>query len=179
MEQVEENIQYFRIILLALLVVAIIGPWGYEQIHVPAEYPCSAPFVRLEGDFCGTPQLGITMVFWFVAGFPRVVWEFLAGGINLANLVPSLFPLSFVLLFIFPVLTTFFLLLKGDSRRMRLLHALALVLAAGVLGVWVSLMSGPGNRILWGGQLYIGVIVLLLVLEVLAFAHGRRFSSEI
>ena len=43
--------------LLSLL-VAIMGPWTFDLIHVPSEYPCSAPFIRLEGDFCGTPMSG-------------------------------------------------------------------------------------------------------------------------
>ena len=42
-------------ILLALLLVAGMGPWGFDLINVPAQFECSAPFIRLKGDFCGEP----------------------------------------------------------------------------------------------------------------------------
>jgi hypothetical protein len=47
--------QYTRITFMALLLVALSGTWAYDLIHVPAQYDCSLPNVRLRGDFCGIP----------------------------------------------------------------------------------------------------------------------------
>ena len=58
MSWIVEHKRLWGIAILALLLLAILGPWAYDQINVPAEYPCSAPFIRLEGDFCGVPYSG-------------------------------------------------------------------------------------------------------------------------
>jgi hypothetical protein len=166
---IEENIQYFRIILLALLVVAIIGPWTYDLIHVPAEYPCSAPFVRLEGDFCGAPALAITSVFGVVAGMPLIAWEFLTGGMGLASLTSMVFPLTLIFLLVLPFLTTLLLFRNQDSRSRRLFHIVGLTLVAG-LGWFILTTGGSGiRRFLWGMWLYYGLVTLALILELLAF----------
>lgn len=55
---INENKTIWRMIILFLLLIAFIGPWTYEQIHVPAQYECTPPNFRLEGDFCGTPLSG-------------------------------------------------------------------------------------------------------------------------
>ncbi len=47
-----------RLAILALLIISLLGPWMFDLINVPAEYPCDEPFVRLEGDFCGYPLSG-------------------------------------------------------------------------------------------------------------------------
>ncbi len=52
----------WRITQLALLSIALAGPWVYEKIHVPAAYPCSPPSIRLEGDFCGLPMSGFAIL---------------------------------------------------------------------------------------------------------------------
>src|SRR3990172_8658466 len=143
MEQVEENIQYFRIILLALLVVAIIGPWTYDLIHVPAEYPCQPPFVRLEGDFCGEPALAITSIIGVVAGIPILAREFLTEGMSLASLASMVFPFTMVFLLLLPFLTAFLLLTKQDSRRRWLFHIVGLTLVAG-LGWFLLTNAGLG-----------------------------------
>jgi hypothetical protein len=170
---INENIGIFRAVFLALLVVAFIGPWSYDQINVPAEYPCSAPFVRLEGDFCGMPVLGITVLSQFVFGYLQVVPMLLTGEIDLGSLVPELIPISIILLIVLPVLTSLFLLLRSGSRVLRRLHAFALLFAAG-LGVLAFTATGSGQQILWGGQLYFGMAALMLVLELSAFWVGNR-----
>jgi hypothetical protein len=48
---IDKHKKYWRAALLVLLLAAFIGPWAFDPINVPAEYPCSAPFVRLGGDF--------------------------------------------------------------------------------------------------------------------------------
>lgn len=55
MAWIEQNKVFWRIIVLYLPMIAFIGPWSYESIHVPAQYDCSGPSFRLEGDYCCTP----------------------------------------------------------------------------------------------------------------------------
>ena len=52
--------------MLALLVGAMLGPWIFDLINVPAQYPCD---FRLVGDFCGVLLSG----FWsFLRSFSSV-----------------------------------------------------------------------------------------------------------
>ena len=46
-------IRFWRVIILAMLMVSFVGPWFFDVIMVPAEYECNLPFVRLDDDFCG------------------------------------------------------------------------------------------------------------------------------
>jgi hypothetical protein len=171
---INENIGIFRAVFLALLVVAFIGPWSYDQISVPPEWPCDATYyVRLEGDLCGMPVLGITVLSQFVFGYLQVVPMLLTGEIDLGSLVPELIPISIILLIVLPVLTSLFLLLRSGSRVLRRLHAFALLFAAG-LGVLAFTATGSGQQILWGGQLYFGMAALMLVLELSSFWVGNR-----
>jgi hypothetical protein len=48
----------WRGLLLLLFFLAMAGPWMFDRIWVPAEYTCSAPFVRLDENFCGSLYLG-------------------------------------------------------------------------------------------------------------------------
>jgi hypothetical protein len=59
MSWINEHKSVGRVAVLMLLLVAMMGPWTFDLINVPAEYPCSAPNIRLDDDFCGTPLPGI------------------------------------------------------------------------------------------------------------------------
>ena len=58
MSFIVENKVQMRIFILALLIIAMLGPWTFDLINVPAQYLCDEPFVRLYGDFCGSPVSG-------------------------------------------------------------------------------------------------------------------------
>ncbi len=68
-----------RVALLILLLVAIAGPWAYDRVNVPAEYPCTAPFVRLEGDFCGSPLSGAWVLFTITGALANIVVGVVTG----------------------------------------------------------------------------------------------------
>ena len=55
--------------ILLLLIISLLGPWTFDQINVPAQYPCTPPIVRLYGDFCGVPLSGIQVFGLYIGGF--------------------------------------------------------------------------------------------------------------
>ena len=55
---INEHKNGWRVALLVVVLVAIMGPWTFDPINVPSEYPCQAPYIRLDDDFCGTPLPG-------------------------------------------------------------------------------------------------------------------------
>lgn len=149
MSWLSEHKRGWRLVILGLLLIAIVGPWTFDLINVPSEYSCSAPFIRLKGDYCGTPLSGM----WIL-----------------------LTPLGALVLFL-PFFSTLLLILSGNRRRQQILHLVVWGLAT-VSSLWWLLLSPaewPLSR-LWGLWLYIGLAPSMLILEVVLAV--RRRSSQ-
>jgi hypothetical protein len=178
MSQIGKNKNIWRLILLALLLAAIIGPWTFDLINVPAEFPCSDPFVRLEGDYCGLPIPGITLAFWIFMEFAVRIGGLFTGATTLADLASLSLIGSLFLLLLLPFFTTLLLFLGRDSGPRQLFHIGALML---VTGPGLVIITTDGLRlhwVLWGMWLYFSLAVLALVLEAFAFAQRRRSSQD-
>ena len=80
MSWINENRNFIRPIILIVFVVTLIGPWMFDQINVPAEYACDKPFIRLEGDFCGSPLSGFQFFSLFTGGFFQMIVEMFKGN---------------------------------------------------------------------------------------------------
>jgi hypothetical protein len=61
-----ERKRIWRVITLAGLLLAILGPWAFDRTLVAAEYPCSRPHIRLKGDFCGLPLSGLWGIWLYI-----------------------------------------------------------------------------------------------------------------
>ena len=90
--------------LIAVFVVSMAGPWVYDRIMVPAQFACSAPFIRLDGDFCGTPMSGFHLITLHLGPF----LEFMlhapsAGGPSAVALLTVVAP---VIALVLPAITT-------------------------------------------------------------------------
>jgi len=183
MSWINEHKRVWRVAILVLLLVAIMGPWSFELINVPSEYPCSAPFIRLEGDFCGTPTLGIQYLVGTIDGVINRGVGLVTGATGFASRGDELFrEFLFMMvvpfLLVLPFFSTLLLLVRGDRRRRLVFNIVAWSLAAGaglLLGVLNVLR--PGWWMLWGIWLYIGLTVSALILEVLTLAAERRSSQ--
>ncbi len=162
---ITQNISIFRAGVLILFIVALLGPWTFDVINVPAEYECSAPFIRLNGDFCGIAMSGFQFFGLWVGGFFFMLFELIAGEFT-GHALEFLIGLS--ILFLIPFFTTLFLLWKKDARRLYKVHriawALALILA---LVAFIPQINDPIIR-LWGIWLYILLAVGAILIEYLA-----------
>ena len=142
MPWINENRNFIRSLILILFVVTLIGPWMFEQINVPAEYACDKPFIRLEGDFCGSPLSG----FQFFSLFILV-------GLSLLLLIPFF--------------TTLLVIWKKDSRRLQTINlsmwSLALILAL----LLFVLQLQDKVFYLWGLWLYIMLAICTLIVEMI------------
>jgi hypothetical protein len=166
----------WRAIVLVFLLVAIIGPWTYDKIYVPSKYTCSAPVVRLEGDYCGMPLAGIRVLSMMVGGIINIVGELV---IKITVLKDRFSEFAFCLLgltLILPCFSTLFLILREESRGGFLFHFAALSLAFGV-SLLVAMIYYPKLFWgLWGIWLYVGVTASTLILEAVMLFGGRRSS---
>jgi hypothetical protein len=174
----------WRVAIITLLLVAIIGPWWYDLIYVPTQYTCSSPFVRLKGDYCGLPMSGI-WIFVMVATRPiELVVGMVTGATSIADSVYAIlkfFMYSLLLLFIvLPFFSTLLLILRGIHIRQQLFHIVVWGLAASVGGLWVinNRSNLHWSGALWGPWLYIGLAVGALILEILMLVLGRRAEVE-
>ncbi|MBV6450740.1 MAG: hypothetical protein MHPDNHAH_01466 [Anaerolineales bacterium] len=129
---------------LLLLVLALLGPWMYDYVSVPAEYTCDKPFIRLDSDFCGIPLSVIQFFNWFAIGF------------------------------LFPFLTTAVLIWKVETHRLRTINLVAWALAflLTLLLFYVQLQDQAFR--LWGLWLYVLVAFGMLAVEFLAFRNSPR-----
>lgn len=168
---INEHKNGWRAAVLIVLAVAVMGPWTFDRIHVPAEYPCS---FRLEGDFCGLPMSGIWLLLWMVYGFVRSSAGLVTGAMGFAESA-RLFLVSLLLfLRVLPFFSTLLLILRGDRRRQQVFNIVAWGLAAGI-GLLIGLFSYPKLFwVLWGIWLYVGLAASALAVELLAIRPNRE-----
>ncbi len=171
-----EHKRVWRAAILMLLLLASIGPWAFDRIVVPAEYACSAPFIRLKGDFCGTPLSGVWILLAVVGEAIRIVGSLVTGTSTFGEV--GRLPLI-VLLVLLPLLSfssTLFLILAGDRPRRYIFHIAVWSLAV-VSTVWLllSVPELPATQI-WGLWLYIGLAPSVLVLESIALAFRKSLN---
>ena len=165
MSWISEYHRVWRVAILVLLLLAFQGPWFFDQINVPSEYPCSAPFIRLKGDFCGSPTGGM-YVLWAVAGelISRVVG--LVTGAKTPTDAGSAFPFILgAIALLLPPVSTVLLIWRGDRQRQLIFHVVVWGLAA--VWSWEFLMSTselPPSQ-LWGLWLYVALVPSVLILE--------------
>jgi hypothetical protein len=173
----------WRVAIFTLLIVAIIGPWWFDQIYVPSKYTCSSPFIRLRDDFCGKPMSGI-WIFVILATRPiELVVEMVNGTTGITDSVYAILKfflyLTLVLLLVLPLFTTWLLILRGDRKRQQIFHigAWGLAVCAGVL-MGINTSGHHWSWALWGPWLYIELAVGALILEMLILVLGRRAEKE-
>ena len=156
-----------RLVILALLVVSLLGPWMYDVIGVPAEYTCDKPFVRLEGDFCGMPMSGIQFFTWFTGGFFYIIVEILKGTFTgrFRELIAGLSILPLI-----PFVTTILLLWKRELPHIRTINLVAWILALiPTLFIFMNYLTQGNGQVLrlWGLWLYLLAAVGAVIFEVL------------
>ena len=165
MAWVSKHQTLWRAVILLLLLAALIRPWAFDQINVPAEYPCTAPNIRLEGDYCGLALPGILITFWIVAGFFITV-----GGQN--SLVAFLYSLLAVLI-VLPFFSTLFFIFRKKHHRQHVIQVAVWSLAVSVGLLW-GISSYPSFYWqLWGIWFYVAVAASGLALEAIALMVAR------
>jgi hypothetical protein len=161
----------WRLAILALLFVALLGPWWFDLIFVPAEYACTTA-IRLDDKFCGIPMAGIGILFMMISlpleGVVRLATGAITpGDLFNENFIRGLLVVLLLLSLVLPFFSTVFLIRKKGSPRRRVFHRIGWGLAAAA-GLWFGLSNHPELFwVLWGVWLYIGVAVCALILELL------------
>ena len=169
-----EHKNVWRVAELVLLLAAIMGPWAFDRIYVPSEYSCSAPWIRLEGDFCGVPMRGMTVLSFMAGALINIGVELVTGAIALSDRAGEFLFSLFLFVLVLPFFSTLLVILRGDRRRRQAFNVAAWGLTAGI-GLLMGVSTYPRRLwALWGIWLYIGLAPSALILEVLTLSAGRR-----
>lgn len=156
-----------RVAVLLVFVVSFLGPWVFDLINVPAQYPCHAPNIRLEGDFCGLPLSGYFVFFLIMEGVYWII-SALASGTFSGNIQE--FIIGLYLLPLVPFFTTLFFIWKRESPRLRTINLVAWALALlHTLFIYNNSLIQNGRLVLhlWGLGLYIVAAISAVVLEII------------
>lgn len=174
MEWINEHHSKWRIILLVIMVVAFLGPWGFEKIHVPAKYPCNAPFVRIEGDFCGQPISGVSLYPWVIISFFTATVGLVSGDLTFIQWINGFL----IFIPVLPVFSTLSLVLREENERKKIFVIITWVLAIGVALFW-GLNNYPKVFWLsWGIWFYICLAISALILETIVLTESRKLNSK-
>lgn len=150
-----------RVAALALLLVALLGPWAFDT-HPSTQQDCPAPLVWLGGGRCAC----------LVAPLPLLALLLQMDPFGIAGAV------WLILLLLLPFLSTP-LLLVAERRWPRALHLAAWGLAA-AMAAFVFIRHWPLRGVLtlrlWGVWLCLAVSIAALAAEILA--PGLRTGNE-
>jgi hypothetical protein len=168
----------WRLSFLAMLVVAMIGPWFFDRINVPQPYTCHLPNVRLDDDFCGVP----VSILWILGMMPSTfvyLMDALIKGIdrpyNYAG--AEWLTLLFSIFLILPFLSTVLLVIWDKQQRLMKIHLISLGLAAGTSLLVLAFSFASSSWMLWGVWLYVILTVGQLAVEILTVSKKQLTVS--
>jgi hypothetical protein len=174
-----ENVVIWRLFALAVLIVSMVGPWTFDLLNVPAEYPCEPPVVRLYGDFCGYPLSGFETVKWAAGGFFDIFAELLKS--NFAARFTEIIFLIGVLAVVLPFFSNLLLIMNRGSRRLQRISIIVWGIACLPTLTMFIFQSNRGqfaqfSRLLWGLWLYILIAMGTMIVEVLVLREENKPS---
>jgi hypothetical protein len=177
-----ENNVLRRKLVLALFIVSMLGPWTFDLLNVPAQYPCDMPSVRLYGDFCGYPMSGFGAVKWAAGGFFYILDELTKG--NFAARIPELITLICMWIIVLPFFSILLLIGNRNSRRLQIINVIVWGLACLPTLTMFILQTNRDQFVqffylLWGLWLYILLAIGTIIFEILVLRLNIKPSMDI
>ncbi|GAP12496.1 hypothetical protein LARV_00231 [Longilinea arvoryzae] len=168
-----EHLTLVRLCVLALLIIALLGPWVYENLSVPDEYDCAPSLVRIRPGFCGDPMSGWFVMGYFGVGFFGVLWALLSGATTFQEAGPNLIA-GLVWLPVLPLLSSLLLLWRGERPRLKGAHMVALLLMIGLTLVFIIAEDPTVVSIhMWGPWLFLAALAAGLAVESVTAFRSR------
>jgi len=182
MSFIVENKVGGRKFALALFIIAMLGPWAFDLLSVPAQFPCSTPSVRLNGDFCGYPMSGFGGVIWASGSFFYILDDLIKG--NIAARIPESITLIHTWIIVLPFFSILLLIWNKDSRRLQIINLIVLALAClPALTIFIQQTDRDQlvhlSYLLWGVWLYILVAIATIIFEILVLRSNTRPNTNI
>ncbi len=172
------NKLYWRITVLILCGIALVGPWWFDST-ARLGGDC-LPGFPLDRDWCASPRSGLWLVLGAFGGFFALFQAgsgLLTAAIDLEVLFQSfLMSLLFLLpLLPFPITFVVMMLQEDDDRRGQLVQVIVWGMAIVGASLFSRFIGTVGPRwALWGLWLYISLALAMLLLESLALWRSRQ-----
>lgn len=164
-----------RFTLLILLVISMMGPWAFDRIYVPDEHTCEPPFVRIDGDFCGSIMSWFSLFSWFTDGFLTTLRRLIAG--LSAGQAREFLAVLLVMLPVLPFFSTLLLMWRKNSTRLKTIHLIAWGLGC-LFPLLIIAFEWNGSVLkLWGLWLYFLLAIGALLVEIAPTAPFTSTSS--
>ena len=176
-----ENKILFRKLGMAMFVISMLGPWAFDRLSVPAQFACTAPAVRLYGDFCGYPMSGFGGFLWASGSFFRIIDGLIKG--YLATLIPELITFVSTRIIVLPFFSMLMLIWKPNSRRLQTLHLIVWGLAC-LAALTIFIPQSNMNHFmqffyrLWGILLYVMSAIGAVIFEILILRSKPSLSRK-
>jgi hypothetical protein len=176
-----ENKVLWRKLVLALFIISMIGPWTFDLLNIPDQYPCGNPNVRLYGDFCGYPISGFGVLIWFNSGFFYLLAELIKG--NIAAIHELILPIL-TWIIILPFFSILLLIWNKNSRRLQIINLVAWGLACLLILTGFIFQTNRDQLVhffyvLWGIWLYILVVIGTIIFEIIVLRSNTKPSRSI
>ena len=181
MSFIVENKAGWRKFVLTLFIISMLGPWGFDLLSVPAQFPCSIPSIRLNGDFCGYPMPGFGAVIWAFGSFFYILDDLIKG--NIAARIPELITLIYTWILVLPCFSILLLIRNKDSSRLQIINLIVLALAClPALTIFIQQIDRDQlvhlAYLLWGAWLYILMAIATIIFEILVLTQARTYNKE-
>ncbi len=164
--------------VFVLLLIAILGPWGYEGDGVPPPEFCHLPFILLENGNCVGRMSGAYILYFSTLAIPSLISQFLSGALVLSErgreLLLILPPLLLVVL---PATSTLLRVKSPNNRSFHLFSVITWGLAFGLGWLIAAFAEVFYPAHLWGIWLFLGLAGAMLVWELLTLIQSTRILS--
>jgi hypothetical protein len=175
MAWISQHKNWVRMLVFVLLLIAILGPWGYESDGVPPPSYCHPPFLLLENGSCVGRMSGAFVLSFSTLAIPSLISQFLSGELVLSERGREfLILLPVLLLVLLPVTSTLLRVRSPKNRSFQIISLITWGLALG-LGLLIAVIAEvfhPAH--LWGLWLYIGLAGVMLAWELYNLIESRR-----
>lgn len=176
-----EKERFLRKLILAAFILAMLGPWSFDLLGVPAQFPCNGPAVRLMGDYCGYPFSGFRGIIMVFTSLSHILGALMNGYI--AMLIPELISLV-IMLFAFLPVVSFPLIWKKSSRRSQIMSLIVWGLGSLAASAMFAMQAmrpqvAPFPYLVWGVWLYILVAIGAVILDVFVLRANARKSRDL
>lgn len=176
-----EKESLLRKLIMAGFLLAMLGPWSFDLVGVPAQFPCKGLPVRLVGEYCGHPVSGFRGIIMVASSLFRILSAVVNGTID--TLLPELIALIILLFAFLPVISSIQLVRNNSSRWLQVVNLILWVLGALAASAMFAMQMtrpqvAPVVYLVWGVWLYILVAVSAIVLEVVVMKNNAKSNLD-
>jgi hypothetical protein len=178
MSFIVENKVLLRKLVVAMFVISMLGPWSFDLLSVPAQFPCGYPNVRLNGNFCGAPFSGFRGLVWATRDFFFILDDLIKWHIVVR--IPELITFVSIWIIVIPFFSTLLLIRYPNSQRMQIINLIAWGMACFPALRFFILQTGRDQLIhlsylLWGIWFYIFAALGTIIFEVVVLrSHAKQ-----